>query len=268
MRSGCLSAYLYMIKIRILISLTYRFEAISAIAMQFILLLVNSMIWRVLYANNQVVQDTTLNQMLIYTVMSIFLTCFYSTGVEGRIRSGIRDGNVAVDYIKPVNLYGLYFSEDIGQIVVNFLLKGLPILIFGSIFVSIPVPSSFLSLCLFVVSAVFSFLILWFIAAIFGIFNFWLIDIGPIGMVKDHIINFLSGAVIPIWFFPSFVQDIMNYTPFVYIYQTPISFFIEKTPVSDAWRILAIQAIWCLVFYILFRLCKKKAFGRLIVQGG
>lgn len=263
-----MSAYLYMIKIRILISLTYRFEAIFSVLMQFIVLTVSSFIWKVLYSGQAEVQGTTLEQMLVYTVLSVFLSCFYSTGVEGRLRSSIRNGNVAVDYIKPVNLYALYFSEDLGQIAVNFMLKGLPILIFGGIFVAVPVPASVPGLCLFMVSVVFSFLILWFIAAIFGVFNFWIIDIGPIGTVKDYIIHFLSGSLIPLWFFPAPVQKILTFTPFVYLYQTPISFFIGRTPPQEAGRILAVQAVWCLAFFVLFQCCKKKAFGRIVVQGG
>jgi ABC-2 type transport system permease protein len=263
-----MASYAYFIKIKMLMALSYRFEAFSATLMQFIVLVVSAFFWRAVYAGRDAVQDTTLEQMLVYTIMSVLLNCFFSTGVEDELQWRIGQGEIAVDIIKPVNLFGMYLAGDAGQIVVNMAQKGLPLLLFAWLFVARPVPASLAGAALFLFSAGMSFLVLWLIAAIFGLLNFWLIDVGNIGGVKNYIIAFLSGSVVPLWFFPAWVQKAMAFLPFIYIYQTPISFYIGKTLPGEAPLILAVQLGWVLVFFGLFLLMKRKAMGHLVVQGG
>jgi len=262
------SAYLYLIKVRILISLAYRFEAISSIFVQFVILSIGAFFWRAIYANRDVVQNVDLNQMLIFTVMATLLSCFFTHTVEGKLLNKIRDGSVAQDYIKPISLFGMFLSEDVGEIAVNITQRFIPIIVFASIFIVIPAPASVLHFLLFMLSTVFSFFILWFIAAIFGLINFWLIDIGPIGTAKNHIILFLSGSIVPIWFFPHSVQRVLSFTPFVYTYQTPIGIFIGRTSLEEAITEMAIQVLWCAIFFGLFTLVKSKALKNIMIQGG
>ena len=263
-----MSAYIYFIKLRILISLEYRFRAISSVFVQFIILSITAFFWRAVYANRDVVQDVDLNQMLIFSVMSTLLGCFFVHTVENKMQRKIRDGSVAQDYIKPINLFGMFLAEDLGEIAANIIQRFIPIIIFASIFIVFPVPASGLHFLLFALSTVFSFFILWFIAAIFGLLNFWLIDIGPIGGAKNHIILFLSGSIVPIWFYPDFIQRILAFTPFVYTYQTPIGIFIGRTSLEDALIEIAIQIFWCLSFFGLFSFAKSKALKNIMVQGG
>jgi len=261
-------AYLYFIKVRIMISLAYRFETISAVLIQFIILAVNAFFWRAVYANYETVRDTDLNQMLVYSVMSILLGCFFCREVEGKLRHKIRDGSVASDYVKPVSLFGMLLAEDIGGIATNITQKFIPIILFSCIFITPPVPASLLHFLLFLFSACVSFFILWFIGAVFGLLNFWLIDIGPIGGAKNIIIAFLSGSIIPVWFFPVNIQKILAYTPFIYMYQTPIGIYIGRTGLDEAVKAIAVQILWCAFFYGLFRFVKFKALKNIMVQGG
>lgn len=44
--------------------------------------------------------------------------------------------------------------------------------------------------------------------------------------LKYHFVNMLSGAMIPVWFFPDWLQTAVNCLPFVYMFQTPLGIFI------------------------------------------
>lgn len=264
-----MSSYIYFIKVRILESLAYRFEAVSTMLIQFIILTVNAFFWKAVYsAAGGPVRDTTLEEMLKYSIMSGVLSCFFSGAVEQKIRERVREGNVAVDFIKPIDPFGMYFAEDLGALLVNTVLKALPLVIFACVFIMVPSPASPARLLLFIASALFSFVILWIIAAIFGVLNFWLIDIGNIGGVKTYIIAFLSGSIIPIWFFPYTVQRVLAFTPFIYIYQTPIAIYIGRTPMAEALFAILIQMIWAALLLRVFMMIKKRAMGHIIVQGG
>lgn len=251
-----------------MLSMAYRFEMFSSVIIQFIILAVNAFFWRAVYANYGTVQNTDLNQMLIYSVISVLLGCFFCRSVEGKLRNKIRDGSIASDYVKPINLFSMFFAEDAGSIIVNIVHRVIPLVIFSCIFITPPLPASAAHFFLFLFSACISFFILWFIAAIFGLLNFWLVDIGPIGGAKDIIISFLSGSIIPVWFFPETIRNILSYTPFVYMYQTPIGIYIGHTSPKESGTAIAVQIIWVLVFYALFRLVGSRALKNIMVQGG
>ena len=263
-----MSAYLYIIKTRFLVSLAYRFEVLTSFLVQVILLVATVFFWKAAYSNMSTIQSVDLQSMINYSIISTFISSFFSPKVESNMRSNIRKGNVAVDFLKPVSIMGMYFADDIGGIISDLAQKFIPIFIFAGIFFGLPMPSSFANLVLFILSTAFGFLILWIIDAIFGLFNFWVIDLGPIGAVKGYIIQFLSGSFIPLWFFPTKIAAVMKYFPFMYIYQSPISIYLGKTTVSQSIGILLIQAIWIGILFTCCFLLQRKAFKNVVVQGG
>jgi ABC-2 type transport system permease protein len=232
------------------------------------LLVTTVFFWKAAYSNTNFVSAAALSEMIQYSIVSTFISSFFSPTVEGSMRSNVRKGNVAVDFLKPISIMGMYFAQDIGCIIGNFFQKFIPIFIFASIFFGPPLPSSFENFVLSIISTALGFLILWFIDAIFGLFYFWVIDLGPIGVIKSLIIDFLSGSFIPLWFFPSQVAAVMKYFPFMYIYQSPISIYIGKTTASQALFILLIQVFWVAVLFLCCYLLQKKAFKNVVVQGG
>lgn len=71
------AAYLYLIKIRILTSLTYRFELIFAILKQIIFISLNLLLWKTLYSDKAAVSNVTYEQMLTFTILIAFLNNVY-----------------------------------------------------------------------------------------------------------------------------------------------------------------------------------------------
>lgn len=262
------AAYLYLIKIRILTSLTYRFELIFALLKQIIFITLNLLLWKTLFRDKAVVSGVTFEQMLTFTILIAFLNNVYVHSIERNLRGRIRMGNVAVDYIKPINVFAMYFADDLGLIVVNLIQRFLPLLLIFSIFVKGILPASAINFILFLASVIFGFLILWLLSAIFGLLYFWVIDLGPLGGTKDIIVSFLSGSMIPIWFFPKKFQDISAFLPFMYTYQAPVDIFVGKTSIRQALFIIAVQMFWCAAFYAIFFILAKKANRNIMVQGG
>lgn len=265
---GLVAAYLYLIKIRILTSLAYRFELIFALLKQIMFITLNVLLWKTLFSNKTVISGVTFEQMLTFTILMAFLSNVYVHGIEGKLRQRIRMGDVAIDYIKPINVFAMFFAEDLGAIAVNLMQRFLPLLIIFCVFIKIPLPVTAIHFILFFASAFFGFLILWLLSAIFGLLYFWIIDLGPLGTIKDNIVAFLSGSMIPIWFFPKEFQDISVFLPFIYTYQAPVDIFIGKTSIQHALFVIAIQMIWCVIFFIIFSILSKKASRNVMVQGG
>ncbi|WP_161496690.1 ABC-2 family transporter protein [Clostridium thermosuccinogenes] len=175
-------------------SLTYRFELIFAIPKQIIFISLNLLLWKTLYSDKAAVSDVTYEQMLTFTILIAFLNNVYVHSIEGTLRGRIRMGNVAVDYIKPINVFAMYLADDLGLIVVNLVQRFLPLLLIYSIFIKSLMPASIINFILFLVSVALGFLIIWLLSAIFGLLYFWVIDLGLLGEIRDYIVNFLSGS--------------------------------------------------------------------------
>lgn len=112
--------YLYIAKTRILRALAYRFDVLSGIAIQGLIVIASSFFWVAAYGSQQEAMGVTRDQMLTYTIMSGVLACLYTMGVEHRIASSVRHGQVALDILKPVNIFAMYLAEDLGSVGITF----------------------------------------------------------------------------------------------------------------------------------------------------
>ena len=263
--------YLYVIKVRILLTLSYRFEVFSSILTGTLFMFASVFFWRTAYAGIDQVAQVSLNQMLCYGVMSVILGMFFQDitfTVENEVQQKVQQGNISVDYIKPVNVFLMYFFQDVGNSFMAFVLKGIPVLIFAALFVVTPLPPSLPHFLLFYISAWISYTILWYMSALFALLYFKAINLGNLGYIKKYTILILSGSFVPTWFFPEWIQHVLSFLPFVYIYQLPLGIFVGRISLAEAVGDMVIQAVWCVFFGLLFAFCQRRVEKNVLVQGG
>ena len=263
--------YLYMIKVRVLIALTYRFEVFVNILTGTLFMFVSTFFWRTAFSGIDYVAQVNENQMLRYSVMAIMLGKLFQDltfSVENEVRDKVQQGNISVDYIKPVKIFVMYFFEDLGISLMALILKGVPVLIFAALFVVAPLPASLSHLILFLISTAMSYTIMWFLSALFALLYFKAFNLGPLGNIRGYTIMILSGSFIPVWFFPDILQRILSFLPFVYIYQLPLGIFVGRESLQSAAIGIMIQLAWCVLFGFLFEICRKRVERSILVQGG
>lgn len=260
--------YLYIAKIKIQSSLAYRFDVLSTIFIQSIVMLAAAFFWSAVYGVRESAMGVTGKSMLTYVIVSSFIGCLFTNGVEERIIDSVRRGSIATDMIKPVNLFGIFLAEDLGNIASAFFQKALPLLVVASLLIHFPLPASGIHLLLFFISFLLSYAINWLLSAIFGMWAFTLISLGPMKAVKLHLVSLLSGSIVPLWFFPSWLQTVLGLLPFPYIYQLPLSIFIGKYDFITIAAQMGIQLAWVIVLLFVFMFLQRKATSRVLVQGG
>jgi ABC-2 type transport system permease protein len=227
-----------------------------------------SFFWKVAYRGVGTVDGVDEKQMVTYTIISTLLSAAFVFDVENTVNQRIREGDIALDYIRPVNLFGIYLAQDIGSIVSSVTLKVLPLLIVASVFISVPLPASGVNFLLFLFSSVLSYMILWLLSAIVGLTSFWVVELGPLGHIKNALVGTISGSFIPVWFFPDAIRNFLEYLPFVYIYQLPLGIYIGKTDFNNSIKGMIIQLLWVCIMFIAFYVMQKKARSRVFIQGG
>ena len=263
-----MSKYIFICKTRIIRSFTYKFDVYGNILMQAIIMITTAFFWKAVFGGETYGNGVTADKMLVYTVMSSALSVMFTTGVERRIQQSVQKGSIATDMIRPANPFGIFLAEDIGSLIALVFQNLLPILIIGSLLVKPPIICSPAAIPLFAASLILSMGINWLFAAIFGMWAFTAISMDALFQVKKHLIRLLSGSIIPIWFFPDWLADILNLLPFVYIYQLPLDIYIGSASAEDIRRRMIIQLVWFTVLAAAFLLLSKKSLKRVMVQGG
>lgn len=263
-----MKAYLYVAKLRIQTALAYRFDMMSTILVQCIVMFAISYFWIAAYGENESVLDISKNSMLTYTTVSILMGNLLTMNVQYRIVDSIRNGNVALDILKPINAYGIYIAEDIGDAINAFCQKVVPLLIISTAMFGFPKASSGVNFILFLVSFIMAYLINWLLAALMGLCAFQTLSMGPMMAIKGYVIKLLSGSFIPVCFFPQGLKNILECLPFIGIYQIPLGIYIGKYTVENMVFRMGIQLIWVLVLLMGFIALKKKMAERILIQGG
>ena len=263
-----LKAYSYFTKIRIINNFAYSFELLVRFVSNFLILIITVFIWKSAYKNTVSIAEVSQEQMITYSIISILMVSIYSVRVDRTVNERIREGYIAIDFLRPINLLVGWFFDDLGTSTDAFLLTLLPLLIFSIAVIKVPLPSNLLAFILFLASVLLSYFILWIITAMTSMIAFWFLELGNLAVVRMHLIRILSGSFVPLWFFPQWVQKVSAFLPFVYIYQTPLSIYIGKINVKQAFQSMLIQIVWILILSFILSRIWKKACRMVTVQGG
>lgn len=268
-RSGQnIKVYFYVYKMQILKSLAYKFDVYGNILMQTILMIANAFFWRALFRNAENVEGVTVDTMLTYTVVSSMISVILTTNVERRITTDVRKGTIAIDMMRPVNIFGVFFAENLGNVTALLFQNLLPVFVIGSVLIKLPVPASLPGALLFLCSLVLAFLINWLIAVIFGMWAFSIIEMDALIQVKKHLIRLLSGSIIPIWFFPEPLRSVLEALPFVYLYQMPLDLYIGKYTEASLIRGFAVQIFWAAGLFAVYLWLQRRVTAKVMIQGG
>ena len=92
-----------------------------------------------------------------------------------------------------------------------------------------------------------------------------------INMVKECIVLLLSGASIPLAFFPAGLRNIVQYLPFRCIYDTPLSVLLQKNGYTWGTGLassLLLQLAWCVVLGFAGAVFWRISLKKITVNGG
>jgi ABC-2 type transport system permease protein len=206
--------------------------------------------------------------MLLYAVLSSVLVLFFTGNIADRLRTRIRSGDISLDLVRPVYLPALWLAEGVGGTLAILLIEGVPLLLGAWFLIGSIAPHSCVTFLLFLPAAWLSYLIIWLMGSIVSLVAFWALELGSIVHAQDAAVRFLSGSIVPVWFFPASVQAVLAWTPFIYTYQGTIGIYLGRYSPAEAVRIIAIQAVWVFLLGGIFVTLWHQARRKVIVQGG
>jgi len=264
-----LKLYVTFAKKSFLRSAAYRFDVWTRMISNLIFLLMWSSIWIALYSGREEAGGVSFVAMLSYVVVSQFLSAVNSAGTPlWEIQEKVRTGDIALELMRPFDVPMRYLFADFGSVAFYIITAVLPVYVLLFVFFDLTLPNDWITWTLFIFSAFIGFLIRYCIELTFGLFSFWLVETGGIEDVFYFSMALLSGSVIPLWFFPGWLQTIALYLPFQGIYYIPNSIFIGHISGLEILASIGIQCFWLLASFMLLRYVWYKASSKVIVQGG
>ncbi|GGD87832.1 ABC transporter permease [Paenibacillus nasutitermitis] len=262
------SAYLDLIRIRFLMMLAYRVNYYSGIVIYAINIGAYYFLWEAIFGDQEVLGGFTLGQMTTYVAVSWMARAFYFNNLDNEIANEIRDGSVAIQFIRPYNYLIVKLMQGFGEGIFRLLLFMVPGLMIACFLFPVQLPKDPGVWAIYFVMLVLSFLINTQINMLTGLFAFFVENNQGMLRMKRVLVDLFSGVIVPISFFPGWLAVTMKWLPFQAITYLPSSVFTGRVAGTEIIRVLGVQLIWFLVLILPIAWVWRQARYRLFVQGG
>lgn len=260
--------YAELIRIRFLTMLAYRVNYYSGIIIYGINIGAYYFLWGAIYGGNQSLAGLSLEQMTSYVAIAWMSRAFYFNNIDHEIAQEVREGKVAIELIRPYNYLTVKAAQALGEGLFRFLFFAAPGLLLVSLFIPFRFPATWEQWGLYAVSLLLAFVINTQVNLLVGVLTFFLFRSEGMIWAKRTLVDLLSGVILPISFFPGWVQAAMAWLPFQAINYYPSMIFAGAVNAAEAVRAIALQAAWTLALLVPLTLLWRLARRNLSVQGG
>lgn len=213
----------------------------------------------------------TMGDMVVFLFVSNVTRYLVGTDSTYAVGEEIKDGSIIMRLIKPVQYDRSILFFELGQKVTTIIMVTLPILIGVEVykFLQTGITGFRLhSFIFFVISITLAYLLSFYMNICFGFMAFFLKNLWGFNILKEGIINFLSGAIIPIAFMPTLLQKILGALPFASLSYTPVMIYMGKYSGFELFSSIGLQIIWLIIIYGLSKGIWHLSIKHLTVQGG
>ncbi len=264
--------YLAFFRLRFSMGLQYRVAALAGLATQFFWGAMEIIAFHVFYETDPAAFPMTLQNAVTYVwLQQAFLTLFPAWGFEQEIFDSIRDGGVAYEFCRPIDLYNMWFSRTVARRVSMAVLRCMPVLLIAAFLPAgygLAAPPSAAQLLWFVLSLVLGTLV----AAAFCLLTYFItfFTVSPDGVkaVFASVADFLQGTVIPLTFLPDGMRRVVELLPFASMANAPFRVYSGDISGPNLYRTVALQFFWLAVLVSVGRVLARAAAKRTVIQGG
>ncbi len=254
-------------------SMAYRTSFMCYVAGETLYCFVMFFIWKAVFAASGEGQfmGFSMTDMTVYVFLSNLVRFLTGSDSTQNLAEEIRDGSIIMRLIKPVSMDLSLMAAEIGNTLVTMIFIFLPVMTGVEIYRYVTLGYLAFNignfLC-FLLSCLLSYLLSFYINLIFGYLAFFLMNIWGFSILKNTIISFFSGSLIPLAFFPTAFRRVVEQLPFASLVYVPVMIYMGKYTGAELVFTLVKQLLWIGVFVLISRLLWAWARKRLALQGG
>ena len=204
---------------------------------------------------------------LTYVTVSWILNTFYMNPTGRNLGANVREGRVAMDLLKPLNLQAIYFGQSLGRTMFRLIFASIPLLVAFSIVADLQVPGIALLLP-FVVSIFLGYLINFTLDYMIGLTAFFLEYNNGVRMGVRMVMNLAGGMVIPLDYLPLGIAAVFHKLPTQFMFFQPMQIFLGRRSVGESWLSVALALAWVLFLLACAQLMQWRGLRQLSISGG
>jgi len=212
------------------------------------------------YDRADVLTFTWLTQALMMPVMMV--------AVWNDIALRIRSGDIATDLSRPLDPQRYYLAYDLGRATYQLVFRGVPPFVVGALVFDLRFPGGVTTWLAFLVSVALAVITSYAYRFLYNCAAFWTLDIRGIGLLALLLATVCSGFLVPLAFFPDWLESVVRLLPFAAMIQVPIDVFLGDVSGLAVVGALGGQVFWAVVLVAAGRWAFARGAARLVVQGG
>lgn len=262
--------YLALIRGSIMEGLAFRTGTIVSILGNLIYLVIIYYLWKAIYDSSpsDTVNGMTFHDTLVYLVLAAAMFNYLNTFVVWEIGRNYQSGALVEFLVKPIDYQVFLFFVSFGNSLVAFMITFLPTFVL----VYLVTHGSFrlgVNLVFFLLSILLAMVINYCVDFFVGTVCLYTQSIWGVNIMKEVVVSLLSGATIPLAFFPERLRGIVDVLPFRAIYHMPLAILTESNmSMADYMGGIGIQLFWALFMILASKLFWKRSMQILTVNGG
>ena len=265
-----LRAYGALMRSGIMETLQFRASAIVMLFGNIVYLVVIYNLWKAIYASvdTPVVNGMTFNDTMIYLVLASAQFSFMEARLVWLMGWSIQDGDIVVQLLRPISyeMYNLFYI--IGQNMCSFVATFIPTFIIVEIVTHGAIPIG-VNIIYYLIAVLIGSLINFAVDFFVGTICLYTQSIWGINIMKEILVTFLSGATVPLAFFPETLHKIVMFLPFHAIYNTPLTLLIhDDLPIEQIADMILTQFVWLVIVLVIAKVFWRASERVITVNGG
>ena len=225
-------------------------------------------IWSVVLGSGRVVGGFDWAQMKAYLLVGFVSGVLVSQSADWHMVGRIQSGMVALDLTKPVNYQTARFADVVGaawpEAVTGAVVCAGVLLFTGPA----AAPPTATAAMLFAVSLLAILPLKFLIVYVTSLAAFHTQNYLGLHWARLAVVSILSGALVPLSFFPGWLQSVAAVLPFASLASTPGLIYLGQVDGAAAVRLIAIQFVWVVVLWVGARLIWQRAVTQVTIHGG
>ena len=229
-------------------------------------------LWRSIYdsAGVDVVNGMTFSDTMIYMILATALFNFLEMYVVWDMSRSIQSGKIILDLLKPMRYRTYTFWSYSGNHVILFLLTFIPTFLVVFFVTDGAIPLGW-NLVRFMVSTMIALVVNFNIEMLVATICLYTESTWGINILKQTTVLLLSGASIPLAFFPDGLRNVVEWLPFRAVYDIPLTVLLEKNgsdTIDGYLKMTGFQLGWAVILAVAGILFWNHSVKKITVNGG
>lgn len=264
--------YYCFFKLRFAAGLQYRMASVTALTTQLIWGLMECLAYKAIAGASGGNLPMDYSSIVTYIWLKEALLVLCNTwATDNDLFAMITNGNIAYELCRPVSIYSMWLSRTIGARIAEAMMRCIPVLLCAFLMpkayrMSLPVNGA--SFLLFLLTLFLALGITVTFCMIVYMLCFFTISPQGWRMVLTGAVDFLSGNIIPLPFFPKKYLVFVEMSPFAYMQNVPFRIYSGDLSGGEIYQCILKQIFWLVSLMLLGLLLWRQAEKRIIIQGG